>query len=227
MDKRKLETMEAVLLFICNFTGVYWFLRLPFTYLEQYSPVTISIALSMIAYLLFKFTDFRKIAYLGAVLFLPVALSESVIGWGIEYHYKTREFVWSERHIMEIPRMLRYTLDPLRAQLTSLEVLVMALTLTAGYLLLQSVMKTIDHSNEITGRGGTPQEINQSSYEQLKLQTTFLAKTTITAAGIISASNLLNSNIRLQTPEILGISMGVLGVLSLIAVIRKILRSEA
>lgn len=128
---------------------------------------------------------------------------------------------------MEIPRILRYTLDPLQAPLTSLDVLVMALTITAGYILLQCVMRTIDQTSEITGRGGTPLEINQVAFEQLRLQTTFLAKTTITVVAVIAASNLLNSNIRLQTPEILGISLGVLGVLSLIAVIRKILRSEA
>lgn len=227
MDKSKLETIEAVLLLACSFTSIYWFLWLPVTYLENYSPFTISIALSIIIYALFRFTDFRRVAYLGAVLFLPVALSESVIGWGIEYHYKTREFVWSERQIMEIPRMLRYTIDPLRAPLTSLEILVMALALTVGYILLHTMMRDIEQSNEITGRGGTQIEINHASFEQLKLQTTILVKTTITTVIIIAASNLLNSNIRTQIPGIAGIILGVMGAITLISIIQRILRLKA
>ena len=208
MMKKRLEIIEAGVFLLCNFTGFYWFLRLPFTYMERYSPVTASLCLTIITYTLYKFTDNGKIAFTGATLFLLVILGESVIGWSIEYHYTIRKYVMTAGRAMDIPQMLRYTLDPLKAPISSLEALAFALVLTAGYIMVYNIMRDKEQTKELTKRGATQIEIIKTGLMQLRLQSSVLGKSTLIGIIIIAASNILNSTITPVMPEFFGATLG-------------------
>ena len=227
MNNKKLEIIEAVVFLLCNFTGFYWFLRLPFTYMEQYSPFTASLCLTIITYTVYKFTNNRKTAFTGAALFLLVVLSESVIGWGIEYHYTIRKYVRTPGKVMDIPQMLRYTLDSLKAPISSLEVLIFALLITAGYIMLYTIVKNKEQRKELTMRGATPREIIETTNMQLRIQASVLAKSTLIGILIIATSNILNSTIMPILPELLGSSLGLIGALLMIELIRRSIRKIA
>ncbi len=227
MNKKSLEIIEAVVFLLCNFTGFYWFLRLPFTYMERYSPVTASLCLTIITYTFYKFTDNRKIPFTGAALFLLVILSESVIGWKIEYHYTIRKYVRTVGRAMDIPQMLRYTLDPLKAPISSLEALAFALLLTAGYIMVYNIMKNNEQIKELTMRGATQIEIIKTRFMHLRLQASVSGKATLIGIVIIAASNILNSTITPVLPEFLGVTLGLLGAMLMIELIWRIMRRNS
>jgi len=226
MDKRTLKYLEILTLFICNFIGVFSFMKLPMVYSERSSPLLWSLLLTLVTLIILKALGYQRIIYFGALLFLPTAISESVIGWGLEYHYTKNEFIWSELRKVNVPRMIRYTFESLKTTFSPIEILFMALALTTGYIILNAIHVLMRQSQELVDRRGTQLEIDKIINSQIILQTKVITKTVLMTASIIGVSNYLISNINMQgLPRILINAPGLIGVILLITILWKILKT--
>jgi peptidoglycan/LPS O-acetylase OafA/YrhL len=209
-------------LFACNLLGLYSFSCLSWTPRFSIMTVFLGLAATIVMLVIVNTLGYRRLIYTGALLALPLILGKSGLQWSIQYHYMKTEFVWKELKHIDVPRMTQHTLEAFNTTEPTLNVLIITILLTTGYISLFSfnLMKT--QFNELAKRGGTPESINNLTRNQLQLQTRLITQTVTIAIALITVVDYLNTVIQTKLPGTLSIIPALTGVGIIIATIRGI-----
>jgi peptidoglycan/LPS O-acetylase OafA/YrhL len=225
--KKTLTAIEVLTLFACNLLVLYSFSCLSWT--PRFSIVTIFLGLAATIVMLVTVNTLghRRLIYTGALLTLPLILGKSMLQWSLEYHYVKTEFIWTELKHIDVPRMTQHTLEAFNTTEPTLNVLIITILLTTGYISLFSFNLIKTQFNELAKRGGTPESINNLTKNQLKLQARLTTQTVTITIILIVVTDYLNTSIRTKLPGILSIIPALIGVGLIIRTIKETRKEES
>jgi hypothetical protein len=160
-------------------------------------------ALSLVALYGLLLTENTKIFRVHFLMYLPGALSHSIIGWDIERFYTTTYEAYRrspqqaylapvsyELVTITVPQYTRLSLDYFTTRMTYPETLFTGLLLIAGYISILLLSKTWETQGELESRGETPEKARHITYQQFKLLLSFIAISLGAAVGLAYATDI-------------------------------------